>query len=109
MLDPDAEIEYAEADERTGRVNIEAVSGNYREPAVRAKAAAGFRLHANGSAAAGLLRSLGLADGGDDSWLRGQPTATPPRSNSDPTERPPMQPWKISARLTAAIAKHPRL
>ncbi len=70
VLHPDAQIEYTDAEGRTGRVNIEAVSGNYREPAVRAKAAAGFALHANGPAAAGLLRRLGLGgDGG--SWLRG--------------------------------------
>jgi hypothetical protein len=70
VLHPDAQIEYEDADGRTGRVNIEAVSGNYREPAVRAKAAAGFALHATGPAAAGLLRRLGLgSDGG--SWLRG--------------------------------------
>ncbi len=70
VLYPDAQIEYEDADGRTGRVNIEAVSGNYREPAVRAKAAAGFAMHANGPAAAALLRKLGL---GDDrgSWLRG--------------------------------------
>ena len=71
VLYPDAQIEYADPDGRTGRVNIEAVSGNYREPALRAKAAAGFRLHANGPAAAGLLRRLGLGSGDDGSWLRG--------------------------------------
>ena len=60
ILYPDARIEYEDAEGRTGRVNVEAVSGSYREPAVRAKAAAGFRLHANGLAAAGLLRRLGL-------------------------------------------------
>ena len=70
VLYPDAQIEYEDADGRTGRVNIEAVSGNYREPAVRAKAAAGFALHANGPAAAGLLRRLGLGSE-DGSWLRG--------------------------------------
>ena len=77
MLYPDAQIEYAAAAGRTGRVNIEAVSGNYREPAVRAKAAAGFRLHANGPAAANLLRSLGLGDGGDGSWLKGPADRNP--------------------------------
>ena len=71
VLYPDAQIEYEDADGRTGRVNIEAVSGNYREPAVRAKAAAGFQLHANGPAAAGLLRSLGLGSGDEGSWLSG--------------------------------------
>ena len=70
ILHPDAQIEYEDADGRTGRVNIEAVSGNYREPAVRAKAAAGFALHATGPAAAGLLRRLGLGNEGG-SWLRG--------------------------------------
>ena len=70
ILHPDAQIEYEDAGGRTGRVNIEAVSGNYREPAVRAKAAAGFALHATGPAAAGLLRRLGLGDEGG-SWLRG--------------------------------------
>ncbi len=70
ILHPDAQIEYEDADGRTGRVNIEAVSGNYREPAVRAKAAAGFALHPTGPAAAGLLRRLGLGHKGG-SWLRG--------------------------------------
>ena len=70
VLYPDAQVEYTDADGRTGRVNIEAVSGNYREPAVRAKAAAGFALHANGPAAAGLLRKLGLGSE-NGSWLRG--------------------------------------
>ena len=70
VLYPDAQIEYTDADGRTGRVNIEAVSGNYREPAVQAKAAAGFALHANGPAAAGLLRKLGLGSE-NGSWLRG--------------------------------------
>ncbi|MYD95469.1 MAG: hypothetical protein F4Y02_17675 [Chloroflexi bacterium] len=77
VLYPDAQIEYEDADGRSGRVNIEAVSGNYREPAVRAKAAAGFRLHANGPAAANLLRSLGLRDGGDGSWLKGPADRNP--------------------------------
>ena len=71
VLYPDAQIEYTDAEGRTGRVNIEAVSGNYREPAVRAKAAAGFALHANGPAAGKLLSKLGLGGGGDGSWLRG--------------------------------------
>ena len=54
-----------------GRVNIEVASGNYREGAIKAKAAAGFALHANGPAAARLLRTLGLGGGGDRSSLRG--------------------------------------
>ncbi|MYC53457.1 MAG: hypothetical protein F4X47_14195, partial [Gammaproteobacteria bacterium] len=36
VLYPDAQIEYEDADGRTGRVNVEAVSGSYREAAVRA-------------------------------------------------------------------------
>ena len=70
VLYPDAQVEYTDADGRTGRVNVEAVSGNYREPAVRAKAAAGFAMHANGPAAASLLRRLGLGSE-NGSWLRG--------------------------------------
>ena len=70
VLYPDAQIEYADAEGRSGRVNIEAVSGNYRERALRAKAAAGFRLHANGPAAAKLIRRLGPGSG-DGSRLRG--------------------------------------
>ena len=71
VLYPDAQIEYADADGRTGRVNIEVASGNYREPALRAKAAAGFAMHANGPAAAGLLRKLGLGGRDNGPWLRG--------------------------------------
>ena len=77
VLYPDAQIEYTDADGCTGRINIEVASGNYRAPSVRAKAAAGFVLHANGPAAARLLRSLGVGDGNDRSSLRG------------PTERDP--------------------
>ena len=71
VLYPDAQIEYADAEGRTGRVNIEVASGNYREPALRAKAAAGFAMHANGPAAAGLLRKLGLGGSEKGSWLGG--------------------------------------
>ena len=71
VLYPDAQIEYADAEGRTGRVNIEVASGNYREPTLRAKAAAGFALHANGPAAAGLLRKLGLGGTDKGSWLKG--------------------------------------
>ena len=71
VLYPDAQIEYEDAEGRTGRVNIEVASGNYRGPALRAKAAAGFAMHANGPAAAGLLRKLGLGGSEKGSWLRG--------------------------------------
>ena len=36
----DAQIEYIDSDGRTGRVNIEVASGNYRARSVRANAAA---------------------------------------------------------------------
>ncbi|MYG49722.1 MAG: hypothetical protein F4164_10210 [Gemmatimonadales bacterium] len=71
VLYPDAQIEYEDAEGRTGRVNIEVASGDYREPALRAKAAAGFAMHANGPAAAGMLRKLGLGSGEGGSWLKG--------------------------------------
>ena len=71
VLYPDAQIDYEDAEGRTGRVNVEAVSGDYREPAVRAKAAAGFAMHASGPAAAALLTRFGLGPGEDGSWLRG--------------------------------------
>ncbi len=71
VLYPDAQIEYEDADGRTGRVNVEVASGNYREPALRAKAAAGFAMHANGPAAAGLLRKLGIGGSEKGSWLKG--------------------------------------
>ena len=69
VLYPDAQIEYTDSDGRSGRVNIEVASGNYRQGAVRAKAAAGFRMHANGSAGRRVLRILG--PGSDRSSLRG--------------------------------------
>ena len=76
VLYPDAQIEYEDAEGRTGRVNVEAVSGNYREPAVRTKAAAGFAMHANGPTAAALLGRLGIgSDNG--SWLSGPADRNP--------------------------------
>ena len=49
---PDAQIEYENAMGETGRVNVEVTSGEYRGHDIRAKAVAGFSLHANGQAAA---------------------------------------------------------
>ena len=69
VLYPDAQIEYIDADGRSGRVNVEVASGHYRQGSVRAKAAAGFRMHANGPAGARVLRALGCEDHG--SSLRG--------------------------------------
>ena len=69
VLYPDAQIEYTDADGRSGRVNIEVASGHYRQGSIRAKAAAGFRMHANGPAGRRVLRLLG--PGNDRSSLRG--------------------------------------
>ena len=69
VLYPDAQIEYFDADGRNGRVNVEVASGHYRAPSVRAKAHAGFRLHANGAAGARVLRALGYS--GDHGSIRG--------------------------------------
>ena len=71
VLHPDAQIEYEDADGRTGRVNIEVASGNYSRETVKAKAAAGFSVHASGPAAACTLKSLGLGGGDGGSWLKG--------------------------------------
>lgn len=49
---PDAQIEYEDELGGMGRVNVEVTSGEYRGRNIRAKAAAGFSLHANGQAAA---------------------------------------------------------
>ena len=62
VLYPDAQIEYVDAGGTTGRVNVEIASGHYREASIRAKADAGFRMYANGAAAArtlGMLRTGG--------------------------------------------------
>ena len=69
VLYPDTQIEYTDAEGRSGRVNVEVASGHYRQGSVRAKAAAGFRMHANGPAGARVLRALGCEDHG--SSLRG--------------------------------------
>ena len=69
MLYPDAQIEYTDSDGRNGRINVEVASGHYRAGSVRAKAAAGFRLHANGAAGRRVLRALGYSD--DHGSIRG--------------------------------------
>ena len=70
---PDAQLEFLEPDGLTrGHVNIEVVSGNYRVTDLAAKAAAGFRMHGNGSPraqslidnAAQLVRSASRDSGG---------------------------------------------
>ena len=62
VLYPDAQIEYIDADGGTGRLNIEVASEHYRPGHLRAKAAAGFRIYANGASAekvVGRLRPAG--------------------------------------------------
>ena len=70
VLFPDAQIEYTGPDGRAGRVNIEVASGHYRQGSVRAKAAAGFRMYANGAAGARVLHGL-RTGGGDRTSIRG--------------------------------------
>ena len=60
---PDAQLEYTGEDGRTSRVNVEVASGHYSASAIRAKARAGFAVHATRSAQARLLRILGTGDG----------------------------------------------
>ncbi len=63
VIFPDAQIEYVDAEGRTGHVNIEVASGHYTAASVRAKVQAGFRKHANGAAGRRVLQILGLGDG----------------------------------------------
>ena len=54
---------------RTTRVNVEVASGHYSASAIRAKARAGFVVHATGPSQARVLRALG--DGEDHASIRG--------------------------------------
>ena len=62
VLYPDAQLEYDDAEGRTGRCNIEVATGHYRAAEIAAKAAVGFQMHGNGSNAA---RAIGRALGRD--------------------------------------------
>ena len=67
VLYPDAQLEYTDAEGRTGRVNIEIATEHYRIGGIAAKARAGFQLHGNGAQAARLIsRALrgNRSDGG---------------------------------------------
>ena len=55
VLYPDAQLEYTDAEGRTGRVNIEIATEHYRIGGIAAKARAGFRMHGNGVQAARLI------------------------------------------------------
>ena len=69
MQYPDAQMEYAAPDGHTGRINIEVASGHYSASAIRAKARAGFVVHATGPSQARVLRALDT--GQDHSSIRG--------------------------------------
>ena len=71
VLYPDAQLEYIDADGRTGRVNIEVASGHYREKSILAKSNAGFALHATGAAKTRVLRTLGGGRGEGHDGTRG--------------------------------------
>ena len=55
VLYPDAQLEYTDAEGRTGRVNIEIATEHYSVKSIGAKAAAGFQMHGNGPSAARLI------------------------------------------------------
>ena len=61
---PDAQIEYRDADGRTGRTNVELATEHYRSGSVQAKAAAGFRMYATSGRAASAVRRMLSAGGG---------------------------------------------
>ena len=96
---PDAQLEYTGEDGRTGRVNVEVASGHCSASAIRAKANVGFVVHATGSSQARVLRVLGT--GGEHGSIRGPTQGDPADFELYGTA---MQPWKISAGLTAAVA-----
>ena len=78
VLYPDAQLEYDDAEGRTGRCNIEVATGHYRAGEIAAKAAAGFQMHGNGPRAA---RAIGRALGRDrDSGRRGGGVGPDPAS-----------------------------
>ena len=58
VLYPDAQLEYENEEGRTGRVNIEVVSGDYHSKAIAAKARAGFALYGHGGGSARIGRTL---------------------------------------------------
>ncbi len=71
VLYPDAQIEYTDQHGRTGRVNVEVASNNYRDKAIVAKSAAGFAIHATGAARTRVLKALGSGPGEGNDGTRG--------------------------------------
>ncbi len=62
-IDEQGRVHYPDADGLTSRVNVEVASGRYSAAAIRAKARAGFVVHATGRSQARVLRILGTGDG----------------------------------------------
>ena len=58
VLFPDFQIEYVDADGRSGRINVEVASDHYDAGYLRGKIAAGFRIHASGARAERVLGRL---------------------------------------------------
>ena len=71
LLDPNAQLEYTDADGRAGRVNIEVSSGHYRDQSILAKSNAGFVLHATGAARMHVLKALGSGRGEGNDGTKG--------------------------------------
>ena len=71
VLYPDAQIEYTDRHGRNGRVNVEVASQHYRDKAIVAKSAAGFAIHATGSAKTRVLRALSGGQGEGNDGTRG--------------------------------------
>ena len=84
---PDAQIEYLDAEGRSGRVNVEVASEHYSGKTIAAKAQAGFQMHGNGGRAnAKISKTLGsirrIAGGGDRD---GNGSGAPARAGRDGT------------------------
>ncbi len=84
---PDAQIEYQDAEGRSGRVNVEVASEHYSGKSIAAKAQAGFQMHGNGGRAnAKISKTLGsirrIAGGGDRG---GNGSGAPARAGRDGT------------------------
>ena len=69
---PDAQIEYLDAEGRSGRVNVEVASEHYSGKTIAAKAQAGFQVHGNGRRAVSAIRRA-LGNGGSDGNGSGAP------------------------------------
>ena len=103
VLYPDAQIEYTDPEGRTGRVNIEVASGNYRARSTMPKRPPGSGCTPTDRPRRACSAHSAWATAKIAPPCEGRPTGIRPRSNSDPPEGPAMQPWRISAGLTATL------